>query len=98
MKLRDIAHARAGDKGTTNQISVIAYDEKFYGLLLDRLTTERVRDFLRSDASQVDRYEIAAICALNFVFTHVAGREVTRSLSLDAHGKCQSSILLDLDL
>lgn len=98
MKLREIAHARAGDKGRTNQICVIAYDEKHYGLLRDRLTAERVRNFLQGDAGQVERYEMAGIGALNFVLTHAPGREVTRSLALDAHGKCRSSILLELEL
>lgn len=97
MKLRDIAHARAGDKGRTNQICVIAYDQKDYGLLCGQLTAARVGEFLLGDASQVERYEMAGIGALNFVLTHAPGREVTRSLAIDAHGKCQSSVLLDLE-
>ena len=34
VKLREIAHSRTGDKGNTSNISVIAYDERHYPLLL----------------------------------------------------------------
>ena len=43
MKLREIAHSRTGDKGNTSNISVIAYDEKHYPLLLAQVTSARVR-------------------------------------------------------
>src|ERR1700693_4006928 len=43
MKLREIAHSRTGDKGNTSNISVIAYDEKHYPLLLEHVTSARVR-------------------------------------------------------
>ena len=33
MLLRDIAHARTGDKGNRSTLSVIAYDAKHYPLL-----------------------------------------------------------------
>jgi hypothetical protein len=39
MKLREIAHSRTGDKGNTSNISVIAYDEKHYPLLLAQVTS-----------------------------------------------------------
>ena len=35
MKVRDIAHSRAGDKGDTSNVSVIAFDPKDYALLRD---------------------------------------------------------------
>ncbi len=40
----------------------------------------------------------AELGALNFVMKDALGGGVTRSLSLDAHGKGLSSALLDLDL
>ena len=36
MKLREIGHSRAGDKGNASNISVIAYDAKHYPLLLEQ--------------------------------------------------------------
>ena len=43
MLLRDIAHARTGDKGNRSTLSVIAYDAKHYPLPEKRLTPDRVR-------------------------------------------------------
>ena len=42
LKVYDLAHCRAGDKGNTSNISVIAYDERHYPLLREQLTPERV--------------------------------------------------------
>jgi hypothetical protein len=39
-----------------------------------------------------------AVGALNFVMHGALGGGVTRSLALDAHGKCLSSALLDLEI
>ena len=38
MKLREIAHCRAGDKGNTLNVSVIAYDERDFRVLQDLVT------------------------------------------------------------
>jgi hypothetical protein len=99
MKLRDIAHSRTGDKGNISNISVIAYDEKHYPLLLEQVTSERVRaHFAGVVEGEVTRYELPNISALNFVMDRALGGGVTRSLALDAHGKSLSSALLDLDI
>ena len=39
----------------------------------------------------VVRYEMPSVGALNFVMHRALGGGVTRSLALDAHGKCLSS-------
>jgi len=99
MKLREIAHSRAGDKGNTSNISVIAYDEADFPLLRERVTAERVKAlFAGIVRGDVVRYELPSICALNFVMQQALGGGVTRSLALDAHGKGLSSALLDLDI
>src|SRR6202165_3998984 len=99
MKLREIAHSRTGDKGNTSNISVIAYDEKHYPLLLAQVTSARVRaHFAGVVEGEVVRYELPNIAALNFVMTGALGGGVTRSLALDAHGKSLSSALLDLEI
>ena len=99
MKLREIAHSRTGDKGNTSNISVIAYDETHYPLLLKQVTSARVREhFAGVVEGEVVRYELPNIAALNFVMTGALGGGVTRSLALDAHGKSLSSALLDLDI
>src|SRR6202035_303311 len=95
-KLREIAHSRTGDKGNTSNISVIAYDEKHYPLLLVQVTSARVKThFAGVVEGEVIRYELPNISALNFVMTAALGGGVTRSLALDAHGKSLSSARLD---
>lgn len=99
MKLRALAHSRAGDKGNTSNISVIAFRNEDYPFLCEHLSAERVKEHFREIVTgDVTRYELPAISALNFVLEGALGHGVTRSLALDAHGKGLSSALLDLDL
>ena len=42
IRVYDLAHARAGDKGNTSNISVIAYNDKGWQVLRRQLTPERV--------------------------------------------------------
>lgn len=97
MRLGDIAHARAGDKGDISQISVIAYDPADYPLIEAAVTADRLAaHFANLASSAVDRYELPSIGALNFVLHGALDGGVTRSLALDIHGKTLSSQLLDL--
>lgn len=99
MKLREIAHSRTGDKGNTSNISVIAYDPAQYSLIEKHVTAERVKDFFSEIVQgEVVRYTLPGIGALNFVMHKALGGGVTRSLSLDIHGKSLSSALLEMDL
>ena len=99
MLLRELAHARTGDKGDTSQISVIAYEECDYEYLAEHVTAERVRaHFAAIVLGDVVRYELPGLGALNFVMERALAGGVTRSLALDAHGKCLSSILLELEI
>lgn len=99
MKLWDIAHSRTGDKGNISNISLIAYDSKDYELLKDRVTAEKVKEHFRGIVKgDVVRYEPPNIYALNFVMQAALGGGVTRSLSLDMHGKALSSYLLNMEI
>lgn len=99
MQLRDIAHARAGDKGDTSQISVIAYDQDRFELLRIRVTVDALRrHFGAMIKGDIERYELPELGILNFVLHKALSTGVTRSLSLDPHGKCLSSLLLDLTI
>jgi hypothetical protein len=99
MKLREIAHSRTGDKGNTSNISVIAYEARHYPLLREQVTAERVKQLFSGIVDgDVVRYELPHIGALNFVMQRALGGGVTRSLSLDAHGKGLSSALLDMEI
>jgi hypothetical protein len=99
MRLKALAHSRTGDKGDTSNISVIAYDARDYELLKRHVTAERVRaHFADIVRGEVARYELPGLGALNFVMRGALGGGVTRSLALDAHGKCLGSAILDLEL
>lgn len=99
MKLRELAHARSGDKGDVSNISVIAYDADGYERVRTVLTPERVKRHLGGIVrGEVRRYELPGLLALNFILNGALGGGVTRSLALDAHGKCLSGLLLELDL
>jgi hypothetical protein len=97
MLLRDIAHTRTGDKGNRSTISVIAYDRQHFALIEKFLTSEKVlAHFAGIVKGPVVRYSLPQLGALNFVMHNALGGGVTRSLALDAHGKCLSAKLLSL--
>ena len=99
MKLHDIAHARTGDKGDISNISVIAYDAAHWPMIRDSVTAERVAaHFEGFDARKITRFELPQLHALNFVIRGALAGGVTRSLALDAHGKCLASVLLEMQL
>ena len=94
MKLWDIAHSRTGDKGNISNVSLIDYE-----MLKEKVTAERVKEHFKGIVKgEVVRYELPNIHALNFVMYAALGGGVTRSLSVDMHGKGLSSYLLDLDI
>jgi hypothetical protein len=99
MKLQEIAHSRAGDKGNIVNISLIAFREDDYAALERQITVERVsRLFAPIITRPVERYCVPALGALNFVLHRPASESVTRSLALDPHGKTLSFALLNMEI
>jgi hypothetical protein len=99
MKLWEIAHSRTGDKGNISNISLIAYDEKDYQMLVEKVTPEKVKEHFKGIVKgEVVRYELPQLKAMNFVMYDALGGGVTRSLSVDMHGKGLSSYLLNMDI
>jgi hypothetical protein len=97
MQLRTLAHVRTGDKGNVSQISVIGFSEDAFAILMRELTEARLREHLSNvRVTSVRRYELPQLWALNFVLEGALNGGVTRSLSLDAHGKTLGSQLLDM--
>ena len=98
-KLYDLAHCRAGDKGNTSILSLIAYRAEDYALLTERVTVEAVRAHLDGIVQgDIRRYELPQLGALQFVCAHALGGGVTTSLALDAHGKSLSFALLEMEI
>lgn len=99
MKLREIAHSRAGDKGDDSHVSLIVFDRKHYEAIRAAVSAERVKEhFGELVGGAVERYELPQLGALNFVMHRALGGGVTRSLALDAHGKARSSLLLEMEI
>ncbi|KAA1034070.1 hypothetical protein FVA95_05015 [Pseudonocardia sp. EV170527-09] len=99
MLLHEIAHCRAGDKGTVATLTVVPHDDATYPLLVAVLTPQLVRTGLsRWVGGEVTRYELPRVSCLQFVCTGVHGGGVTVSTQLDTHGKSLSSRLLALEL
>ena len=99
MKLHELAHSRTGDKGQTSNVSVIAFRLDDYAFLEQHVTAERVKVYFAGLVEgEVIRYTLPTLGAMNFVMKKALGGGVTRSLSLDTHGKCLSSILLAMEL
>ena len=99
MKLYDIAHSRAGDKGNTLTLSLIPYQESDYKMLCEKITAQIVKKHLKDIVKgEVVRYELPNISSLLFVCQQALNTGVTTSWVMDAHGKTLSYALLQLEL
>jgi hypothetical protein len=97
--LREIAHARAGDKGNVSNISVWVYDPQHYAAVKAGLTVERVREaYPALFTGEIQRYELDHLHGLNFVLHDAIEGGVNTSLNLDAHGKSWSFLMLALEI
>jgi len=98
-KLYELAHCRAGDKGNTSTLSVIAYRAEDFPLLARQVTAAAVARHLRGIVrGEIRRYELSQLRALQFVCEDALAGGVTTSLALDAHGKSLSSALLEMEI
>lgn len=99
LPLRRLAHGRTGDKGNRSNISVIAWREEFYPLLVEQVTEQAVLAlFAHRRPSRVVRYLLPRLNAMNFVIDDVLDGGVNDSLNLDAHGKALSFLLLSMPI
>jgi hypothetical protein len=97
--LHHAAHVRSGDKGNTANVGVFAYAPGLYPILVDQLTADAFRAFYTGLVlGDVERYEVPAIHALNFVAHGALGGGVSRSLNLDNYGKALCSAILAFPL
>ena len=99
MKLKEIAHARSGDKGNHANIGVIVRDPADFDRLKTLLTAERVAEcFTGFQPGKVERYELPGIGALNFLLRDALAGGASRSLRVDSQGKTLALILLEMEL
>ncbi|MDP2885623.1 MAG: hypothetical protein Q8P51_11455 [Ignavibacteria bacterium] len=99
IQLKDICHARSGDKGDTANIGLIALQERYYPLIARYVTAERVKKHFEGIAlGPVERFEMPNIWALNFLLHGALGGGGTKSLKNDAQGKTLSTALLRMEI
>lgn len=99
IRVYDLAHSRAGDKGDTINISVIAYDAAGFRHLGQHLTCERVMEaFAALARGPCVRFDLPKLHAYNFVIDRALDGGVTRSMRMDIHGKSLSSLMLTIEL
>ncbi len=97
--LRDIAHARSGDKGSDANIGVIAYDKDSYEIIKNRLTADILKNFFSEICTgDVIRYELPNLNALNFILKGALGKGGSVSLRSDAQGKALGEALLHIKI
>ncbi len=99
VQLSQIAYARSGDKGSGANVGVIAYTAAGYELLRASLTAEAAQEFFqRLGATNVKRYELPNLLALNFILQNVLDGGASLSLRIDPQGKALGQALLEMEL
>ena len=94
-----LAHSRTGDKGNSQTMSLIPYQEEDYALLAEQVTEVAVkRHFGTLVEGPVTRYELPNVRAFNFVLEDALQGGVNDSLALDTHGKSRSSVFLTMEV
>lgn len=97
--LRELAHARSGDKGSDVNVGVIAKSAADYELLKGLLTEAAVKEFFGAVCQGgVFRYELKNLNAFNFLLKGALGSGGSSSLRSDAQGKAFGEALLHLTL
>jgi hypothetical protein len=99
IQLREIAHARSGDKGDIANIGLIALQPEHYPVLLREVTAERVKQhFAAICRGEVERFELPNLHALNFVLHSALDGGGLLSLRTDSQGKTLSAALLRMEI
>jgi len=99
VSLYQLAHSRAGDKGDTVNLSVIAYRPESFALLVEQVSEAAVTNLFRHRAPRrVTRHVLPKLGALNFVIENALDGGVNEALNLDGHGKSLSYQLLQLPI
>lgn len=99
IQLREIAHARSGDKGDSANVGLIAIKPANYQVLVKYVTAKRVKEHFKEIClGEVERYELPNLGALNFLLHQSLGGGGTLSLKTDAQGKTYAAALLRMTI
>lgn len=98
VQLIQICHGRSGDKGDHANIGIIARAPEYWPVIQQLLTPQWVASVfihhLDKPTSQVERFELPGIYALNFMLYNALGDGGFASLRLDSQGKGFAQLLL----
>ena len=95
--LRDLAHARSGDKGNHSNINIWVYDPGDMARVRRSLDPERLRKaFPKLLKGPIVLHELSALGGFNLVLHDALEGGVNASLNLDGHGKSWSCLVLGL--
>jgi len=99
IQLRQICHARSGDKGDTANVGLIALKAEYYSVIRRYVTADRVKKHFEGIVlGDVERFELPNLWALNFLLHNALGGGGTKSLKNDAQGKTLSAALLRMEI
>ena len=99
IQLRQIAHARSGDKGDLVNIGLIAKRPEDYPILVREVTVDRVKQhFTGVCKGAVERFELPNLGALNFLLHEALDGGGTVALKADPQGKTYSTALLRMEI
>lgn len=97
--LRSIAYARSGDKGNSSNIGIIAFNADGFAYLKDHLNVARVKEYFAPlNPTDVLRYELPNLHALNFILVEGLGGGGSQSLRTDSQGKALGQALLEMPI
>lgn len=97
--LRRIAHSRSGDKGSSANIGVIAYNQEGFDFLQKTLTAEVVNAYFQPlGVKETIRYELPNLFAFNFVLKGILDGGGSCSLRADAQGKTLGQSILEMEI
>tara|TARA_Y100001970_G_C13516524_1_gene500930 strand:- start:121 stop:456 length:336 start_codon:yes stop_codon:yes gene_type:complete len=99
IKLKDIAYARSGDKGSCSNVGVIFINKEVYKWAVENLTNDVVADYFKGIALKgVDRYLMENINAINYILKDSLDGGGSESLLNDAQGKTHGQAILRMEV
>ena len=95
----DFAYARSGDKGANANVGIACRDAIDYEYLCDTFTIELVGLYFADlPITEVIRYEMPNLAALNFILRNALDGGAARSLRMDPQGKTLGESLMMMPL
>lgn len=99
IQLRQIAHARSGDKGDNTNVGLIANDAAAFEIIKEQVTPQKVKEHFKSLVKgKVERFELPNLLCLNFILHDSLGGGGSETLKNDAQGKTHGQAMLLMEI